>query len=153
MARAHVVLTPRFDIGAGRFGPGDTVYDSWLDGQAERLVSIGLIGPGVEVDDDQVPDVRQDQLPPVDAVFVPQGPVEVDEDGEDHGDDDHEADGDGDEVEDLAAVVAQKAADVLVWLDEHPDRLEDLIAAEEAGKARQGLLSELEARRGQGGEA
>lgn len=130
--RRFSVAKPAFSCGAGTFAAGEFVYDPWLDGQADRLCRIGLLAPAGEVEADDpalVPPVALDDLPD-----------DEDEDG-DHGtlpDVGDEDDGDASDV------LAGSAAEVMAYAAEHPEQVEELLAAEQAGKARKGLLTFLE---------
>jgi hypothetical protein len=52
-APSYVVVRP-FTCAAGVFGPGDKVYEPWLNGQGPNLVAAGLLSPTHQ--DEDVPD-------------------------------------------------------------------------------------------------
>jgi hypothetical protein len=144
--RRYLVGDRGLTCGAGRFEAGDTVFEPWLDGQGDRLVRLGVVSPAGSVeDDDPVLDTDLDVGDPhwLGAQITGE-PEPVEETEPDTGDDDE--DGEDGEPVDLAEVLAGTAAEVLVFAEDNPDQLSELIDAETAGKARSGLLKELTAR-------
>jgi len=137
MAVARYIVRDRgMSCGAGRFESGKFVYEPWLDGQGGRLARLGVVVLAGEVDDDD-PVLDRDctvghpgWLGAVVGSAEP--PVEFDlEDDEDPA------------VFDLSTA---KTADVIAHVEDHPDELEAVLAAELEGKNRVGLVRELTAR-------
>lgn len=125
--------------GAGRFESGKFVYEPWLDGQGDRLVRLGVLSAAGSVDDDQVPEVDGTVGDP----FWLGGVVGGEPSADDATDETEATDEDEDVVFDPSKV---NGSDVTAYVEEHPDQLVAVLAAEQAGKARVGVIRELTAR-------
>lgn len=144
VARYVVGVGLPFEIGAGSFTAGDFVYDSWLDGWGDSFVRRGILTPAGFVDAD-------------DPVLVVEGPAPADDVDATGGSPSDPGTGPAPSTSDaptstaggtddpIAVLLDGAVPEILATLDgdDHGFDVAAVIAAEEAGKGRKGIIAPL----------